>query len=137
VNDDQLQDDELRAVAQGLGRRAGDRLDVERTSAAVLRRLREQPAVTPWARPRVAWLRLAAAVVLVVGAGALLRTARRPTAAVPAAAAGVDLGDLSADQLHEILNTIDRPSEDEGSGDTGLDGLTAGELRSLLRSLEG
>ena len=136
MNDDQLQDDGLRAVAQGLGSRAGDRLDVERTSAAVLRRLREQPAVT-WARPRVAWLRLAAAVVLVVGAGALLRTARRPTAAVPAAAAGVDLGDLSADQLHEILNTIDRPSEDEGSGDTGLDGLTAGELRSLLRSLEG
>jgi hypothetical protein len=137
VTDEQLHDEELKALAQRLGSRAADRLDVERTSAAVLARLRE-PAETRVIRFPIGWLRMAAAVVLVIGAGTLVYSARRPHVAVPAAAAGVDLGDLSEDQLQEMLKAMDRPADDDaGAPDTGLDGLTAPELRSLLQSLEG
>lgn len=136
MNDEQLHDEELKALAQRLGNRAADRLNVERTSAAVLARLRERPA-TRTIRFPVAWLRMAAAVVLVIGAGTLVYNARRPHQPA-AAAAGVDLGDLSQDQLQEMLNTIDRPVEDDlGAPDASLDGLGAPELRSLLQSLEG
>jgi len=54
------------------------------------------------------------------------------------APAGVDLNDLSPDQLREVLSTFDQSWEDApGSADTDWEDLSAPELRSLLRSLEG
>src|SRR5207247_3705514 len=77
MNDDAtLQDDKLQEVARRLGARAAERLDVEGTAQAVVARLRTEPRaeirVLGWIRP--AWLRIAAMLVLVVGAGAVVRS---------------------------------------------------------------
>src|SRR2546429_8325117 len=95
MNDDAtLHDDKLQEVARRLGARAAERLDVERTAQAVVARLRTEPRaeirVLGWIRP--AWLRIAAVLVVVVGAGGGRRgpgAGRPPTTAVaPAARAG-------------------------------------------------
>jgi hypothetical protein len=136
-------DSDLRTQAQRLGARAAERLDVERTAAAVLRRLREEPVARPawWARPSV--LRIAAAMVVIVGSGVLYRTVHRP--AVPASlwvsSTDEEGNDLSSDQLRALLQTIDQDSVVEmtpaSAQDTGLEDLDSAQLRELLRSLEG
>jgi hypothetical protein len=144
VSADQFPDDRLREIAQRLGTRAADRLDVEQTAQAVLRRLAEEPRAT---RPvwRPLWLSLAAALVLLLGASLVwFPRGGRPTVAVggPATSASVsaalDVNDLSADQLREVLSTLDQSTdEDTGTLEPGVDDLSASELRALLRSLEG
>ncbi len=143
-DDAMLHDARLRELAQRLGARAAERLDVDRTAQAVVTRLREQPRVTApaivWMRP--AWLKLAAAVVLLLGTGLVTRGVvrdRRP-AATSVVPVGEDLSDLTADQLREAIGSLDQPLTDE-SGDLdsggGLENLSADELRALLRALEG
>jgi hypothetical protein len=143
VNDHDVRDERLQAQARRLGAHAAERLDVERTAAAVLRRLREQPATTAawWARP--AWLRIAAAVVLLLGGGVVYRGTR--VAGPATAVVGWDgLNGLSSDQLRALIQSLDEPvlkiAEEEGlasSQEAGLEDLSAGQLRELLRSLEG
>jgi hypothetical protein len=142
VNDHDVPDGRLQAQARRLGARVAERLDVERTAAAVVRRLREQPAATAawWARP--AWLRVAAAVVLLLGGGVVYRGARVSGPAT--AVVGWDgLSGLSSDQLRTLIQSLDEPVlivEAEGlasSQEAGLEDLSVGQLRELLRSLEG
>ena len=134
-------DDELERMAQRLGARAADRLDVERTVEAVLAGLRKRPsAARRWVGQAPAWLKVAAAAVLIVGVAVV---ARRPSRTPPPPVAAVvplseDLSGLSAAELRETFTALDQPVGDEGGGlDTGLEGLSPDELRSLLRSLEG
>lgn len=143
MTDDQLHDAELRRLAQQLGKQAADRLDVDGTVGAVLQRLREEAARKRtgrrwWSQP--GWLGVAAAVVLVAGAGLVLRLqtgTNRPARLIDVAE---DLRSLSTDQLREVLGTLDQtlaepttiePSEDD------LNGLTTEQLEQLLQSLEG
>jgi len=141
VNDRDPSDEPLQELARRLGARAAARLDVERAATAVLQRLRERPAEQPvwWIRP--AWLRLAAAVVLVVGVGVLYRDLRppasQPDATTPAAEAG--LTELSSDQLRGVLQALDQVDEvaPASSQEAGLEELDSAQLRELLRSLEG
>lgn len=148
MNDHETQDERLHELARRLGVRAAERLDVERTAAAVVRRLREQPAATPawWVRP--AWLRLAAAVVLLLGGAVVYRGAGggRAGRAEPAVVWLTDEGvsDLSSEQLRALLQSFEQPilpvAQDEGpvsSQEAGLEDLSAGQLRELLHSLEG
>lgn len=136
------QDDEvLRRMAQGLGTRAADQLDVEVTAAAVIQRLRtevgaERGTWRPWTGPR--WLLAAAAVALVLGAGVLLRP--HPRAVHRAHYVADDLRDLSTDELRDVLGTLDQtlaqpaavePTEED------LNDLTTEQLERLLESLEG
>ncbi len=140
MNRDDLQDAELRAIAQGLGARAAERLDVEAAAQAVLERLRQTPRTVHWTRRRPVWLSLAAAAVLLLGTSAVLRNVRHHARPVPGIGgpAGVDLNDLSPDQLREVLSTFDQSWDDAASSaDTEWEDLSAPELRSLLRSLEG
>ena len=62
-----MNDNDLERIAARLGERAAARLDVERTAAAVVARLKSRPALAWWRSP--ALLRLAAAVTLTIGAG--------------------------------------------------------------------
>ncbi|PYO59584.1 MAG: hypothetical protein DMD70_12005 [Gemmatimonadetes bacterium] len=146
MNDDAtLHDDKLQEVARRLGARAAERLDVERTAQAVVARLRTEPRaeirVLGWIRP--AWLRIAAVLVLVVGAGVVVRSLGhdRPTTTALATAAGAELNDLSADQLRQLLEAVgQQPGGEEetvSAQDVSLEDLSALELRALLRSLEG
>jgi hypothetical protein len=138
MNDD---DAKLQEIAKRLGARAAERLDVAQTARAVLERLREQPAApSAWVQP--AWLRIAAALVILVGGAVGLRQVWRGYGDDHAAHfVADDLRDLSADQLRDVLATLDETltrdstALPDGSGD--IDELDAQQLRAVLRSLEG
>lgn len=141
MNDQPLDDAKLRALAQQLGVRAAERVDPERTAQAVVRRLREPHATTPspWRHPL--WLAAAATIVMLLGGGVVWRNVRpgRTPSVTALGQTGLDLNDLSADQLREVLNAVDQPLDVEPTGfpEPGLDDLTPGELRTLLGALEG
>ena len=145
MNDDAtLHDDKLQEVARRLGTRAAERLDVERTARAVVERLRTEPRaevrVLGWIQP--AWLRIAAVLLLLVGAGVVALNVRgpQPTTPLPPASAGGELSELSGDELRIVLAAVEEPgAERQGVSpqDVGLEDLSALELRALLESLEG
>jgi len=95
----------LEAMAQRLGTQAAERLNVERTTAAVIERLRaEPPRASRWSWMQPTWLRIAAALVVLVGGGLIARRAFvQPGNGGHAIAHFVrdDLTDLSRDQLRE------------------------------------
>jgi len=140
-------DAKLEATAQRLGAQAAERLNVERTVAAVLERLRaEPPSASRWSWTQPSWLRIAAAALVLVGGGLL---ARRLLVQPGMGAGGHevahfvsdDLSDLSADQLRDVLTTLDE-TLNLGKGSTtipeaDLEDLDAQQLRVVLRSLEG
>lgn len=136
---DEDRDVELERLARRLGTRAAERVDVERTAAAVVARLRTERARQ---RPRwmhSGWLRAAAALLLVVGAGLVLRQ-RFLTHRAPADHyVREELQDLSTDQLREVLGSLDRTLTEATiePADEGLNDLTTEQLRVLLQSLEG
>lgn len=133
-----LHDGKLQAIAQRLGVAAAERIDVERTAEAVLTRLREERrAPRVWAGLPAGWLQIAAVLIVLAGAGLVARTVLAPRGTAPQAEA-VDLGDLSPDQLRQLLNTIDQPGAEEPvtAQDVGLEDLSPEQLRTLLASLE-
>ena len=140
--DEELQDAKLRELARLLGAGAAKRLDVERAAQAVVTQLRERPRVTlgGWVWMQPAWLKIAAALVLVLGAGLVTRVLLRER--LPATAVvlplGEDLTDLTADQLRETVGALEQTFADESPGalDAGLESLNTIELRALLRTLE-
>jgi len=143
-----LHDEQLQEVARRLGARAADRLDVERTAQAVVARLRTEPRaeIRVLGRIRPAWLRIAAMLLVVVGAAVVVRSVwhNQPAATHLVAGAGggggAELNDLSLDQLRQVLEDVGQPGEEYeavSSQDVGLEDLSALELRALLESLEG
>jgi len=134
-------DARLERLAQEIGARAAERLDVAATAQKVVERLRagEQPAQRPrWISP--VWLRIAAAVVVVIGGGLVLRQATfgdRQTAHSAHFVAD-DLSDLNAEQLQDMLGNFDEIVGGTAATDSGdLRELDAQQLRAVLRSLEG
>jgi hypothetical protein len=143
MTDDRMDDAKLEQLARRLGAGAAERLNVERVAGAVVERLRTEPEVgrhgpSPWWRqPR--WLRAAAVVVLMIGVGMVVR-GRLPTGSRHQAHYIVeDLEDLSANQLREVLSTLDETLQaaTPPSLEDDLNDLTTEQLQALLRSLEG
>lgn len=137
-----MTDEELERLAQRLGARAAEQVDVERAAAAVVAQLRQQPSSAPrgWAVRGRVWLRVAAAAVLVLGVGVMARGGRRdrPPMAAAVVPLGEDLSGLSAAQLRETITALDQPlADDAATLDAGLESLSTDELRALLRFLEG
>jgi len=139
-----VNEQELEQLAQRLGARAAERLDVARTVQAVVARLREAPRVSVvtrlWLQP--AWLKVAATVALLLGTGAVTRGLWRSRGLAPAGgeATAAGLNDLSTDQLQQLLEIVEHPTDEAAPvypADASLDDLTAPQLRELLRSLEG
>jgi hypothetical protein len=142
-HEDREADAVLRAVAERLGRAAAERVDVERTAERVVARLRDEARR---ARQRRRWLeptrlRIAAALVIVAGAGLVARGLWRPAPSrqVPAEATTGELTELSAAQLRVLLGTVDASADPDVvlAQDVGLEDLSAAQLRVLLASLEG
>jgi hypothetical protein len=134
MNDDgTLHDAKLQDVARRLGARAAERLDVERTAQAVVARLRQQPRRSP-----PAWLKIAAALVIVAGAGVVARGVWPAPSGAAAPVETVDLSDMSAQQLRELLRNVEQAGAPEPvlSQDVGLEDLSPAQLRTLLASLE-
>ena len=140
-NDATLHDGKLQELAERLGAAAAERIDVERTAAAVVTRLREERHAPRrvWAGVPAAWLRIAAALVLVGGASIVARGIWQRASGVAPQVETVDLGDLSPAQLREVLSSLDHPGAQEPvpTQDVGLEDLTPQQLRTLLASLEG
>jgi hypothetical protein len=141
VKDDAtFHDAKLHEAARRLGTAAAERLDVERIAGAVVERLRSEPAraVGPtWIQP--AWLRIAAAMLVLVSGGLVLHHVWSPTPTHGAHFVTDDLTDLTADQLRDVLNRLDE-TLDLGSTtlpEADLEDLDAQQLRAVLRSLEG
>jgi len=135
-----LHDAKLHAATQRLGSGAAEKLDVERVAARVVERLRDEPAGATrpaWMQP--AWLRIAAAVVVLVGGGLVWRQLGNPAAPHAAHFVTDDLTDLSAAQLRDVLNTLDETLNPGSTTlpDGDLDDLDAQQLQAVLRSLEG
>jgi hypothetical protein len=130
----------LRTLAARLGARAAERVDAEAVGRVVVERLRA-PGVVPLtsgARRRMpVWLRLAAAVVILAGGGIV---ATRLMAPAPPAARFVtdELSDLGADQLTELLTSLDQTL---GAGAAlpgdGLEDLNAEQLERVLGAIGG
>jgi hypothetical protein len=135
-------DAKLHDIAKRLGAQAAERIDVQKTAQAVLQRLREQPAARPsWVQ--TAWLRIAAALVIVVGGAYAVRRLwpSNDHRGDIAHFVADDLHDLSTDQLRDVLATLDetleRPSTVLPEGSADFDELNAQQLRAVLRTLEG
>jgi len=141
-DDGTLDDRKLREEARRLGAGAAGGVDVDRVADAVVRRLREAPPVRTGTLVRTGWLRIAAAVVILIGGGLAVRQLLENDPQQLAAGAyfvSDDLSDLSAEELRELLTALD----DTGFGatvtaeDDDLTELDAQQLRDVLRSLEG
>jgi hypothetical protein len=143
-DDAELNDARLRDLAQRLGTRAAEQLDVDRTTEAVLLRLRGASRGARRWRIGIApaWLRIAAVVVALVGAGLAIRrdVLRRPRGVPFVEPATSELNDLSPDQLRAVLDVVEQPAGGSvavSTQEAGLEELTAPQLRALLASLEG
>ncbi|OLC09254.1 MAG: hypothetical protein AUH41_05745 [Gemmatimonadetes bacterium 13_1_40CM_66_11] len=134
----------LENLAKRLGAAAAERLDVAAAARTVVERLREQPVRrTVWIQQT--WLRIAAALVVLVG-GSVVVSRLTPTRSGGSPAHGThfvadDLDDLSTDQLRDVLATFDQIVGSDSvvvpEGSTDLHELDAQQLRAMLRSLEG
>ena len=136
-----IDDTKLENLAKRLGAAAAERLDVGATARTVVAALRRQPAQRrTWIE--LHWMRVAAAVVVLLGGGLVARqTLMVPDVSEhPNHLVADDLGDLSTDQLKDVLDRFD---EIVGSTTPLLDSssdlreLNDEQLRNVLRSLEG
>lgn len=129
-----MNEDKLTQTARQLGVRAAERLDVDATARKVIDRLREQPPRrTVWIQ--ATWLRIAAALVVVLGGAYAVRELRQSDAPHVAHFIVDDLQDLSADELRTLLASFDQIVADSAAVDStsDLQELDAQELRRLLR----
>ena len=136
---DEERDLELERLAGRLGLKAAEQLDVERTAAAVVERLCADRMVRrPW-YVQSTWLRAAALVVLMVGAGLVVRGRLFPGRTPSGHYVREELQDLSADQLREVLGSLDQTLNDATIEpvDDDFSDLTTEQLQALLQSLEG
>jgi len=131
-----MTEERLNELAGKLGARAAERVDVEATARRVVERLREQPARRPiWvAAP---WLRIAAALVILVGGAVTLRQIWPGGGSDNHVTHFIadDLGDLSTDELRTLLTSFDQIIGEGVVPDStsDLQELDAQELRKLLR----
>ena len=136
-----MNDERLESLAKRLGSEAAARLDVAATARKVVERLREQP-VRRIAWVQQTWLRIAAALVIVLGGTVAVRQSLvRSGATHGAHLVADDLNDLSTDELRDVLTTFDELISSDSAavpeGSTDLHELDAQQLRAVLRSLEG
>ncbi len=136
-----MNDERLENLAKRLGTSAAARLDVEAAARKVVERLREQPVRRiVWVQQT--WLRIAAALVIVLGGAMAVRQSLiQPGSAHTAHYVADDLSDLSADELRDVLTSFDELISTDSvavpEGSTDLHELDAQQLRAVLRALEG
>ena len=136
-----MNDRDLERVAQQLGSRAANALDAERVAARVIERLRAEPLkqrapARQWFVGMPVAFRVAAALALLVAGGLVARRVVVDGDG-PFAVVAPLLPDLSADELHEVLDSLafEAPLPEDLA--VGLTDLTESQLRELLKLMEG
>jgi hypothetical protein len=140
LDDRELNDRDLALVAQRLGGTAAERLDVEAVARGVLDRMNAAPHADGRAWLRPGWLRVAAALLVLLGGAMLARQAFQPSRqALAVIPTGDDLSGLSPAQLEALLAGLDQTLDAASQPDSAdaLEGLTEEQLRAVLQSLEG
>ncbi len=131
-----LDEQEIERIARGLGREAAEQIDAERVAAAVVQRLRAEPAVVKrvWGR----WVASAAATVAVVLGGTFavmnFRGGEDPELIV---SVSEFYEPLSGPEWQDVLDSllIEVPVYEYAAG--GMELLDEEELRRLLQLMEG
>lgn len=125
----------IERLAPELGRRAAARVDSNAMAAAVLERLRRPIRIAWWRRPA---LQVAAAIALVVGVGVwALGTLSDVDRATVAFVGPVELQELAAAELAEVLDSLETEQPIYELVPVGIHDLEAVELRALLERMEG
>jgi len=133
-----MNETDLERIAARLGDRAAARLDVERTAAAVLHRLRTERPASLWQRSSSTLLRMAAAVALILGAGWVgYRMMEKAPVEAPLAPVVASLQTLSSDEMQDVLDSLAIESPAYQNIAVGLHDLSTEQLTELLRRMEG
>lgn len=135
-----MNDPDLRELAQRAGAPASRRLNTDRVVERVLGRLRDEGAREAVVRPpsfRTRWLRIAAAIVLMVTGGVVARHVLTTDATQARFAVPLAWEELDADEWGEVLDslTYHAPVHDYIATTTLYD-LTEEQLRELLSQME-
>jgi negative regulator of sigma E activity len=133
----QPQDSEARLeqLAQRLGQREADGIDPQKVAWRVMARLRQEPARRPWwSAARLVPLAAAATIVLAAGFG-LVQVIGGPDVSVEQVLP-VDVADLEAEQLEEVLDSLSVETPVAELVTVGLYDLSENELEQLLQSMD-
>jgi negative regulator of sigma E activity len=133
----QPQDSEARLeqLAQRLGQREADGIDPQKVAWRVMARLRQEPARRPWwSAARLVPLAAAATIVLAAGFG-LVQVIGGPDVPVEQVLP-VDVADLEAEQLEEVLDSLSVETPVAELVTVGLYDLSENELEQLLQSMD-
>ncbi len=125
----------IERVASQLGARAGDAVDVDRVSAAVLARLRSAGGARR-PRPVSRWMALAAGVAIMAGAAYYTFAVGDVQGPPLSGTAAPQLAGLNSAELGEILDSL-VVEPVTLSGQVSLDDLNAEQLAELLQMMEG
>ena len=138
-----MNEDAMIDAAKRLGAGPAARLDVDTTARKVLERLREQPVRRSTWIP-VQWLKIAAALVVVIGGAYAVHQVwpTRENAGHAAHFVADDLNGLSTNELQDVLDRFDEMISGSGTaapveGSSDLRELDPQQLKRVLRSLEG
>jgi hypothetical protein len=136
LDDATLRDEGLRAAARRLGAPAAERLDVEAAARGVVTRLETEPSRGAWSA--AAWLRIAAALLVLLGAGVVGRGwVKGPAGEAVVFPVSTDLAELGERDLERLLSSLNDVLRPEPAAEDDLYDLTEDQLRVVLRSLEG
>jgi hypothetical protein len=129
---------ELERLAQRLGARAADNLDVEKVAQSVVRRLRTEPAPVVWWRriPRLQAVAAAAAIVLVAGVVTVSRIGRDNNEVADLTPLA-ELQTLNNDELEQVFDSLVLDAPVFEYSDYGLQDMNEGQLQELLQRMEG
>ncbi len=125
----------LEDVAKGLGADAAEAVDAEALAERVLTRLRVERA-RGWRRLRTAW-RVAAAIVVLAGAGLAIGRLVPGDGAVARYPTPVELEDLGSAELADILDSLAADVPVAELVPLAVADLNEAELELLLQSMEG
>ena len=120
--------------------RAAARVNTGRVADGVLKQLR-QPEVVEARHPSRGWLRVAAVLVVLLGAAGLVRRlVDVPDNTVAAAGLPIQADSLAPTEAQALLGAIDSlnilPAESSITSRVSLDDLSETELQALLQSME-
>lgn len=131
-----MDEQQIEALAQQLGTRHAATVSAERTANAVVARLAEGDDRVWSTVLALRVLRIAAAVILLVGS-VLVIDAARQSASDPANGAAVALEGLGVDELEQVLDSLDAEAPVSEFVAGNLNDLSDGELVELLAIMEG